>query len=52
MLAAEVSKLGGKHFLYTLSLLMRSGDQKVAIGMRDDVGALESYVTGELMVGR
>jgi len=50
--AAEVSKLGGKHFLYTLSLLMRSGDQKVAIGMRDDVGALESYVTGELMVGR
>jgi VWFA-related protein len=50
--AAEVSKLGGKHFLYTLSLLMRSGDQKVAIGMRDDVGALESYVTGELVVGR
>jgi VWFA-related protein len=50
--AAEVSKLGGKHFLYTMSLLMRSGDQKVAIGMRDDVGALESYVTGELVVGR
>src|ERR1700726_298691 len=50
--AAEVSKLGGKHFLYTLSLLMRSGEQKVAIGMRDDVGALESYVTGELVVGR
>ena len=50
--ATEVSKLGGKHFLYTLSLLMRSGDQKVAIGMRDDVGALESYVTGELVVGR
>lgn len=50
--AAEVSKLGGKHFLYTLSLLMRSGEQKVAIGMRDDVGALESYVTGDLVVGR
>jgi VWFA-related protein len=50
--AAEVAKLGGKHFLYTMSLLMRSGDQKVAIGMRDDVGAQESYVTGELMVGR
>jgi len=49
--AAEVSKLGGKHFLYTLSLLMRSGDQKVAIGMRDDVGAQESYVTGSLVVG-
>jgi len=49
--AADVSKLGGKHFLYTLSLLMRSGDQKVAIGMRDDVGAQESYVTGSLVVG-
>jgi VWFA-related protein len=50
--AAEVSKLGGKHFLYSLSLLMRGGDQKVAIGLRDDVGAQESYVTGELVVGR
>jgi VWFA-related protein len=50
--ASEVAKLGGKHFLYTISLLMRGGDQKVAIGMRDDVGAQESYVTGELTVGR
>lgn len=50
--AAEVAKLGGKHFLYTMSLLMRSGAQKVAIGLRDDVGAQESYVTGELRVGR
>jgi VWFA-related protein len=49
--AADVAKLGGKHFLYTLSLLMRGGDQKVAIGLRDDVGAQESYVTGELRVG-
>jgi len=50
--AAEVAKLGGKHFLYTLSLLMRGGDQKVAIGLRDDVGAQESYVTGALRVGK
>jgi VWFA-related protein len=50
--AAEVAKLGGKHFLYTISLLMRGGDQKVSIGMRDDVGAQESYVTGQLVVGR
>ncbi|HYL06815.1 MAG TPA: VWA domain-containing protein [Thermoanaerobaculia bacterium] len=50
--AAEVSRLAGKHCLYTMSLLMRGGDQKVAIGMRDDVGAQESYVTGELVVGR
>jgi VWFA-related protein len=50
--AADVAKLGGKHFLYTLSLLMRGGDQRVAIGMRDDVGAQESYVTGEVAVGR
>jgi len=50
--AADVPKLGGKHFLYTISLLMRGGDQKVAIGMRDDVAAQESYVTGELTVGR
>jgi VWFA-related protein len=50
--AAEVAKLGGKHFLYTISLLMRGGDQKVSIGLRDDVGAQESYVTGQLVVGR
>jgi hypothetical protein len=50
--AADVSSLAGKHFLYTMSLLMRGGDQKVAIGMRDDVGAQESFVTGELVVGR
>jgi VWFA-related protein len=50
--AADVGKLAGRHFLYTLNLLMRGGDQKVAIGMRDDVGAQESFVTGELMVGR
>jgi VWFA-related protein len=50
--AAEVAKLGGKHFLYTISLLMRGGDQKVSIGMRDDVGAQESYITGQLVVGR
>ncbi len=47
---AEVAKLGGKHFLYTVSLLMRGGGQKVAIGLRDDVGAQESYVAGELTV--
>jgi VWFA-related protein len=50
--AAEVSQLGGKNFLYSLSLLMRGGEQKVAIGLRDDVGAQESFVTGELVVGR
>jgi VWFA-related protein len=49
--AAEVNRIGGKHFLYTLSLVMRGGHQKVAVGMRDDVGAQESYVTGELRVG-
>jgi VWFA-related protein len=48
--AAEAAKLGGKHFLYTISLLMRGGGQKVAIGLRDDVGAQESYVTGDLVV--
>ncbi|HVT61693.1 MAG TPA: VWA domain-containing protein [Thermoanaerobaculia bacterium] len=49
---AEVPKIGAKHFVYTMSLLMRGGDQKVAVGMRDDVAAQESYVTGVLRVGR
>jgi VWFA-related protein len=48
---AEVAKLGGKHFLYTVSLLMRGGSQKVAVGLRDDVGAQDSYVSGDLFVG-
>ncbi|HVT16293.1 MAG TPA: VWA domain-containing protein [Thermoanaerobaculia bacterium] len=48
--AADAGKIGGKSFVYTVSLLMRSGDQKVAIGLRDDVAAQESFVTGGLRV--
>lgn len=41
---SDVPNLSGKYFVYTLTLLMRGGDQKVAIGVRDDVAGQASFV--------
>jgi hypothetical protein len=35
---------------YDVSLLMRAGQHRVAIGVRDDIGAVSSYVTGVVLV--
>jgi hypothetical protein len=35
---------------YDVSLLMRRGQHRVAVGVRDDVGAVASYVTGVVLV--
>ena len=34
-----------------MSLLMRGGDQKVAVGVRDDVAAEASFVSRAVRVG-
>jgi len=44
--ADEIDQLDGKDFVYTVTLLMRSGSQKVAVGIRDEIAANNSFVTG------
>jgi VWFA-related protein len=48
---AEVATATGKDYVYTMSLLMRGGDQKVAVGVRDDVAAEASFVSRSVRVG-
>ncbi|MFL6198083.1 MAG: VWA domain-containing protein [Thermoanaerobaculia bacterium] len=49
--AAEVAAAVGKHYAYSVNLLMRRGDQKVAVGVRDDVAGESSFVSRTLRVG-
>jgi VWFA-related protein len=49
--AAELTTATGKDYVYSVSLLMRSGEQKVAVGVRDDVAAEDSFVSRALRVG-
>lgn len=49
--AGEVQAAMGKHYAYSVSLLMRRGDQKVAVGVRDDVAGEASFVSRTLRVG-
>ena len=49
--AADVAAAVGKHYAYSVNLLMRRGDQKVAVGVRDDVAGESSFVSRTLRVG-
>jgi hypothetical protein len=49
--AADVQAAMGKHYAYSVNLLMRRGDQKVAVGVRDDVAGESSFVSRMLRVG-
>lgn len=49
--ATDVATATGKDYVYTVSLLMRGGDQKVAVGVRDDVAAEASFVSRQVRVG-
>src|SRR4029077_4494053 len=40
-----------KQYVYSVTLLMRPGDQRVSIGARDDVGAQASFLSRGLRVG-
>ncbi|HEX4497116.1 MAG TPA: VWA domain-containing protein [Thermoanaerobaculia bacterium] len=40
-----------KQYVYSVTLLMRRGDQRVSIGARDDVGAQASFLSRGLRVG-
>ncbi|MEA2559094.1 MAG: hypothetical protein QOH06_598 [Acidobacteriota bacterium] len=49
--AADLQGAMGKHYAYSVNLLMRRGDQKVAVGVRDDVAGESSFVARTLRVG-
>ena len=49
---AEVATAQGKQFVYSITLLMRGGEQRVAVGVRDDVAAQASFVSRGVIVGR
>ncbi len=47
----EVEAARGQDFVYTVTLQMRGGRHKVAVGARDDLGAQTSFVTRGVDVG-
>lgn len=48
---ADVETAKNKYYVYSVNLLMRPGEQRVAVGVRDDVGALASFISRGLKVG-
>jgi len=49
---ADVTTAQGKQYVYSVTLLMRSGEQRVAVGVRDDVAAQSSFVSRGVRIGR
>ena len=49
--ATELEEALGKHYTYETGLLMRPGRHAVAVGVRDEMGATSSFVTGQVDVG-
>lgn len=47
----KVAEAVGKYYVYTLSLLMRGGDQRIAVGVRDDIAAQASFLSRGVRVG-
>lgn len=48
---ADVATATGKDYVYTITLLMRPGEQRVAIGVRDDVAAESSFLSRGIRIG-
>jgi VWFA-related protein len=49
---SEVTAAAQKSFVYSVTLLMRAGDQRVSVGVRDDIAAMASFVSRGIHVGR
>ena len=47
----EVLNALGQHYLYTLTLKMPAGEQRVAVAVRDELGAVTSYLSRAFTVG-
>jgi hypothetical protein len=48
---AELDAARQAVFRYDLTLVMRRGEQKVAIGLRDEIGQASSFTVTSLRVG-
>ncbi len=48
---ADVAKAKGKYYVYTVSLLMRRGNSRIAVGLRDEAAASSSFTARGLHVG-
>jgi hypothetical protein len=48
---ADVAAAQNKKYVYSVTLLMRAGEQRVSIGVRDDIGAQASFMSRSLKVG-
>lgn len=48
---AEVATAVKQVYVYTLSMVMRRGSQKLAVGVRDEVGASQSFTVRSIKVG-
>lgn len=49
--AKDLDAAQKKQYVYSVTLLMRPGDQRVSIGVRDDVGAQACFLSRGLRVG-
>jgi hypothetical protein len=47
----EVLNAMGQYYVYTLTLKMKPGAQHVAVGVRDDIAAVTSYLSRPVTVG-
>jgi VWFA-related protein len=47
---AHLAEARGKLFLYEVKMLMRAGDHAVAVGLRDEIGAVASLLRAEVPV--
>jgi hypothetical protein len=47
----EVATARGKFYVYSVTLLMRGGEHRVAVGARDDVAAESSFLSRSVQVG-
>lgn len=48
---AEVAAAMGKYYVYSVSLLMRGGEHKVGVGVRDDLAGQASFLSRGVRVG-
>jgi VWFA-related protein len=48
---AELAAAKQKYYVYAVSLLMRGGDHRVAVGVRDDLASAASFVAKGVRVG-
>lgn len=49
---ADLGAALDRDYVYTVQVLLRSGEQKIAVGLRDEIAANNSFVTGTVQVGR